>query len=118
MQTTKSNTNLSSRMAKAMGRVAAVAAIETKAELREAAAQMKAVKAGFEVYLTRAPLAERRALLETIAQMVGERPAARIRDFAETMQEWTPPAPAAETPVETGKVDAPAKPAKGDDKAA
>ena len=118
MTTPSTTTNdLSPRLSKALGRVVSIAARDAEAELRERAAQLKAVKDGFGVYLTRAPLAERRALLEAIAQMVGARPAARIRAYAEAMQEWTPPAPAGAVPVEAVTVEATAKPTKGDEKA-
>lgn len=120
MTTTDINTNpnRSPRLLKAMERVAAVATYDGKREAREEAAQLKAVRMGFDAYLARAPLAHRRALLDTIAQMVGERSANRIRSYAARMTEAPPPAPVAETaalPVEAAPAP---KQGKEGDKAA
>lgn len=105
MTTTDINTspNRSPRLLKAMERVAVVAALDGKSQAREEAAQLKAVRMGLDTYLARAPLGDRRTLLETIAQLVGERSANRIRAYAARMTEAPPPAPVAETaalPVE------------------
>lgn len=100
---TAPTTTRSPRLLAAMERVANLAAHHGKSEAREEAAQLKAVKTGFDAYLARAPLAERRALLETIARMVGERSANRIRAYSARMTEAPAPAPVAEAtaqPVE------------------
>jgi hypothetical protein len=111
---TAPTTTRSPRLLAAMERVANLAAHHGKSEAREEAAQLKAVKVGFDAYLARAPLADRHALLDTLAKMVGERSADRIRAYAARMTEWTQPAkPAASAPVEVS-----AKATKGDVKGA
>lgn len=77
-------------MIAAMNRVMSIAAGQQAWQIKQEAAQRKAVMAGFEAWLAKAPLAERRAFLEMLAGRATGTAADRISDYAAAMTESDP----------------------------